>query len=202
MKGYIVDINAKPLIDGELNSFPQDVIDEIVKYREEKHFKQSFTAWSVLKWALMKDFKIDINKLKLKHNEYGKPFYDEIWFSISHSENIVAVVVSNNWCGVDTEIVNDVSLDLNKKILTPLENKVFMMLPTKIQKRNYLIRQWVIKEAYYKMTGTGISYEKLTSPIQYPADNIYFEEISDRNDNNYYVAIVGDIKNLELYKNI
>lgn len=202
MKLYVVDIRKLFLRGEVISEFPFDVQCEINKHKERDHYEESLGAWYVLKEALSKDFNININDLKLKHNDYGKPFYDEISFNISHSYGLVAVAISSTWCGVDIEKITDVSLKLSEKILSFKEKLVFDMIPNDTQKRNYLIRQWVIKEAYYKMTGTGLSYAKLKEPLGYPVDNIYFEEITIDQSNSYYLAAVGDVGKIEVFKKL
>ena len=56
----------------------------------------SFLAWKLLKYVSYKEYDLDIDQLVLNYNEYGKPFFDEFEFSISHSDQYIAVGISKS----------------------------------------------------------------------------------------------------------
>lgn len=96
---------------------------------------------------------INITNFEIVYNEYNKPYLknNEIYFSISHSKNLVAIVISDKEVGIDLEYLTYKKNALNKAYTDSEKNLVgndkFMF--TKI---------WVMKEAYVKMLGKGLSY--------------------------------------------
>ena len=84
---------------------------------------------------------------ELPRSENGKPEpIDDIYFNISHSGKYWCVVFSDAECGVDIEVNRQLNPRIAKKILYPNEQLI----------DGDLLKNWVIKEAYAKMTGAGI----------------------------------------------
>ncbi len=117
-------------------------------------------------------------------------------FNISHSENIVAVAVSDSVVGVDIEVIRPVSLKLSKKLCIEEELLyIFGHTPTESdfcddKNPEYLRRFfeiWTIKEAYFKCIGTGITgFDKINSL----SDS--FKKTKIENEN-YIMHIVTDV---------
>lgn len=85
----------------------------------------------------------------------GKPmFRDSKWhFSISHTKRRVFCVLSEKPVGIDAEEQDRaVDLRLAGKILSESERRCY---ETAGDKRIALLRLWVLKEAYAKLTGRG-----------------------------------------------
>ena len=93
----------------------------------------------------------------------GKPYFAEgNWhFSISHTENHAFCCVSNRKIGIDAEeIGRRVDLRLADRFLSSYEKALF---DTAADKQDCLLRLWVLKESYAKLTGRGIgNYLKST----------------------------------------
>ena len=105
----------------------------------------SYLAWNYLKEIVLKELKLDIDKLNLTYNEYGKPLFDEFCFNISHSQNVIAIAISSKDIGIDIQCldVNDTFL-LAKKM--NMENN-----PKEVIERFSKI------EAHGKKIGKGIN---------------------------------------------
>ena len=85
----------------------------------------------------------------------GKPYFAEgdLHFSISHPDSRVFCVLSHKPVGIDAEKVDrDIDLKLADKILSPTEKACFDAAE---DKRTALLKMWVQKEAYAKLTGRG-----------------------------------------------
>ena len=85
----------------------------------------------------------------------GKPYFpDSPWhFSVSHTDRRVFCAISSKPVGIDTEAPDrKIDLRLAGKILSPAEKARFDAAP---DKRITLLRFWVLKEAYAKVTGRG-----------------------------------------------
>ena len=89
-------------------------------------------------------------KGEVLYNEYGKPYIKDnpIYFSISNKDNISVIVTSEYRIGVDIESITYKSRVVSHAFLESeytLDSKEFTTT-------------WVLKEAYVKMIGEGISY--------------------------------------------
>ena len=86
----------------------------------------------------------------------GKPYFsDSDWhFSISHTKRRVFCVLSRQNVGMDAEEADrDINLRLAEKILSPGEKARF---DSAADKRDALLRFWVLKEAAAKLSGEGL----------------------------------------------
>ena len=87
--------------------------------------------------------------------ERGKPYFTagDVHFSVSHTDKTVFCVLSDRPVGIDAE-PTDRSIDprLADKILSPAEKARYDAAP---DKNAALLRLWVQKEAYAKLTGRG-----------------------------------------------
>ena len=87
----------------------------------------------------------------------GKPFFaDSPWhFSISHSKGHVFCALSLRPIGIDAEEQDrQINPALAEKILSPTEYARYANAP---DKRQALLRLWVLKEAAAKATGAGLA---------------------------------------------
>ena len=86
----------------------------------------------------------------------GKPRFveDPLHFSISHTRHHVFCVLSDRPIGIDAEEQGrQIDLRLAEKILSPTEKAHYDLCP---DKREALLRFWVLKEAAVKQTGEGL----------------------------------------------
>ena len=83
----------------------------------------------------------------------GKPYFpDAPWhFSISHTQNHAFCALSQRNIGIDAEETSrDIDPKLAQRILSPAELAKFD------GSREMLLKFWVLKEAYAKLTGRGL----------------------------------------------
>jgi len=87
----------------------------------------------------------------------GKPFFEDsdLHFSISHTKDHVFCVLSSGPVGIDAEEKRrEINLRLAEKILSDSERARF---DAAADKRDALLRLWVLKEAAGKLTGEGLN---------------------------------------------
>lgn len=85
----------------------------------------------------------------------GRPYFPDepFFFSISHSKNHAFCVLSRRPVGIDAEEADrDIDLRLAEKILSPAEKGRYLAAP---DRRAALLRLWVLKESWAKLTGKG-----------------------------------------------
>ena len=86
----------------------------------------------------------------------GKPYFADgsAHFSISHTKNHVFCVLKDHPVGLDAEEMDrNVDLRLAEKILSPGEKELYDLAENK---RETLLKFWVLKEAAAKLTGEGL----------------------------------------------
>ena len=96
-----------------------------------------------------------MEKLNFSKNKSGKWEFDSFYFSISHSDTLVAVTVSRAPVGIDIESLDaPINPSFTDRILTEEE---FVEYITTIDesKTEYLISKWSAKKAFFKKDGNG-----------------------------------------------
>ena len=86
----------------------------------------------------------------------GKPYFADgsAYFSVSHTKNHVFCVLKDRPVGLDAEEIDrNVDLRLADKILSPGEKELYDLAENK---RETLLKFWVLKEAAAKLTGEGL----------------------------------------------
>lgn len=86
----------------------------------------------------------------------GKPYFadESAHFSISHTKRRVFCVISDKPVGIDAEEIDrDIDLRLADKILSENEKRRY---EAALDKRQTLLRFWVLKEALAKASGDGL----------------------------------------------
>jgi phosphopantetheinyl transferase len=92
---------------------------------------------------------------EVRVTERGKPYFADgkLHFSVSHTKHRVFCVLADKPVGIDAEeLGRDIDLRLAEKIVSPTEKQ---RLGRAEDKRLALLKLWVLKEAYAKLTGRG-----------------------------------------------
>ena len=99
------------------------------------------------------------------YGENGKPYLkgrDDLYFSLSHSDRYVVCAVADCEVGVDIEPVSSIRPAVLRRCFTSEEQDWIGTDPERF------IRLWTMKEAYMKLTGTGISVPAKDIPLPVP----------------------------------
>lgn len=83
--------------------FPAKRHEEVVSVSNEKVKRSKYWAWKTLEYALFRSFGYKIQDLDIVKNKNGKWTCKKCFFSITHTQNFVAVIVSNKETGIDAE---------------------------------------------------------------------------------------------------
>lgn len=94
-------------------------------------------------------------KSDILYTENGKPYFkdNDLYFSIAHTKNAIALAVSEKPIGVDIEKIRDTKNDIAKRFFTSDENK---FINSSSDKGQAFFEIWTKKEAYLKQVGTGL----------------------------------------------
>ena len=126
-----------------------------------------------------------LNTTIFKYNEYKKPYIDNLYFNISHSNDYVVLIVSDDEVGIDIETNRNINEKLIDYVLNEEEKKT-------LKDNNDFIKIWTKKESIVKCLGTGINTKlKYINTI----DNDKLIKINDTNlflktinYDNYYIS--------------
>jgi len=163
-----------------IESLPEIIKKHILEYKDLNRRLASIYAWHYLANYLESDFNVKLDNKAVFYGDNGKPYLNvkDVYFNISHSHNLIAIIISNQECGIDIQYKTK-DLRIARKILSIDETKEFK---TKIFKADYLNRKWVTKEAYGKMIGIGLHSFVLKSNLI--INNA--KKIKDGKDTYYY----------------
>lgn len=118
------------------------------------YIKENANAKELLKESLKKDY--NISDYEIIYNEYNKPYLknEKIYFNISHSNSTIVLVISDKEIGVDVEYFVYKESVVRKYFTNNEQNEIL----NSTNKVYDFTRIWVMKEAFVKMKGIGISY--------------------------------------------
>jgi len=92
----------------------------------------------------------------IQYHESGKPFLEDVFFNISHTENLVVCALSSKGeIGIDIEKVKEVKLDDFDAWFTKKEWAKINNSPSPLQKFYWY---WTRKESVLKALGVNLSY--------------------------------------------
>ena len=184
-KIFYTDIFNVNLSDIDLSLLTKERIDKANLINNELKKIQSLASYLLLRYAFNK-LNIDINKYRFSYIA-NKPFIEGLgyFFNITHSNNIVAVVISDEEVGLDCEMVDTTrNLNLLKSYLFTTKETAEFDLFSDVEKYEYFYQKWVMKEAYFKKRGLGLSKSfNKTDNLDYP-----IIKITDKNNDAYFVS--------------
>lgn len=129
---------------------------EIEKIKNPRVKAEKLFAWLLLEYAVKADFGCALSSLNPRKTDSGKWVADRIFFSISHSDGIIAVAVSDKPVGVDIQgEVAPRAKNFAEKVLNERELSELSELADK-DKSKQLIELWSKKEALFKLDGDGV----------------------------------------------
>jgi phosphopantetheine--protein transferase-like protein len=131
--------------------YPKERDDEIRNAQNIKVKKQKYFVWKLLEHAIKDTFGLDIKDLKIEKKDSGKWVCDKCYFSLSHSEDIVAVALSNSEVGVDIERIRPIKENAIIKTLTDSEKEQLSKI-TPSAKQRFLLEKWSQKESIFKFS--------------------------------------------------
>ena len=83
--------------------FPKEREKELRRTTHPQAHKQRYWVWKLLEAGIRQTFGKEMKELSFRKQRNGKWTCDELYFSLTHSENWVAAAVSNRPVGIDME---------------------------------------------------------------------------------------------------
>ena len=172
-----------PFAVGDNKVVPKERAEEIESCQIAKVRAQKFFAWKLLERVLARCFGLKMEELDIRRTQNGKWGCSDLFFSLSHSGNFVAVAVSNGPVGIDVEKfdASRFSLALSEKIATERERE------GGASPRN-LIELWTKKEAVFKLSGGRAFIPKDIETSAFSTITRFFEDGGE----NYFVSVAAD----------
>ena len=166
---------------------------EVASVDNENLKKSKYWAWKTLEYALFRSFGYKIQDLDIVKTKSGKWVSKKCFFSISHSKNTVAVVVSNQETGIDLEeclsFYNKVGED---KTYQAFAKKIVSSKETFPQDKTELLKLWTKKECLFKASrkNTFAPNKVCTANEHISTFQIAYE------GNDYMVSVIGKEKSI------
>ena len=197
MKIYFYDINE--LTDSQINH-GYDMLDSVKKTRVDncnntERRKMIIASDILTRTMLSRYLNVKPDAISFAHSSHGKPVLPngKAQFNVSHSGDYWVGCVDDAPCGIDIEVIRDVTLNSSKRFCTPEEMEYII---THKNQSVALLEIWTRKEAYFKSIGCGIA-TVLTS-----INVLNQEKLTTRVFDEYVISLYGDrkIDNFEIVK--
>lgn len=187
---YILNANKLTTDISKYSNIDKKRLEKIKKSNNTLFIKEQLGSSILLNEILENNYFLDPKEIEYIYNESGKPYLKDknLYFSLSHSNGIVALTVSKEEVGLDIELIKPVKDALAKRIMTTEEYNIYNSLD-KNKKITYFYEVWTSKEAYVKKIGTSITLTP--SNIQIDED-ILIKRINIDN-NEYMLAVTSAI---------
>ena len=137
-----------------LGYIPKTRREYILKMRDKKRQKQSLVATLLLEECLKDLGRLD-DYSKLVEGEDGQWILkdSDVYFSFSHSGDIVLTVASLFPIGCDVELIKETKLEVAERFFLPSE---VQNIKSSSHPDMVFLSYWTIKESYLKLIGKGL----------------------------------------------
>ena len=106
-----------------------------------------------------------MKEIIIQYTEFGKPFYKNLYYNVSHDADLVIIVYNNKPIGVD--IMKKKSINIFNLY------DCFTLREKQCLTNDNFLSYWCAKEAFLKALGVGLSVEM--SSIEYVNNHIVYE---------------------------
>lgn len=187
---YILNANKLITDISKYSNIDKKRLEKIKKSNNTLFIKEQLGSSILLNEILENNYFLDPKEIEYIYNESGKPYLKDknLYFSLSHSNGIVALTVSKEEVGLDIELIKPVKDALAKRIMTTEEYNIYNSLD-KNKKVTYFYEVWTSKEAYVKKIGTSITLTPSNIEID---EDILIKRINIDN-NEYMLAVTSAI---------
>ncbi len=160
------------LVSQYWNIIEDDEKSELLRYKNIEDCMRSLTGKILSRKLLSNYLGTSIQNIRIVKGKYGKPYmhsiqgYDEIRFSISHSNEFVVLAFTEfGSIGVDIEENKEFPQILRKLSNSEINEQTVLSNEDKFQNKIFY-DEWTAKEAYVKALGLGLQKDLRTICIQ------------------------------------
>ncbi len=143
---------------GLLNFVSPERRDKVLRLKQKDKQKQSLFAGLLLNKVLCNRLNTDSGSLSFAVSDKGKPYllnHRNIEFSISHTDGLVAVALSDKAVGIDIEKIRPVDLKISERFFSKADMTYIFNGETDKAERFFEV--WTKKEAVAKHSGEGLA---------------------------------------------
>ncbi len=175
-------------IDDISECVSKERVERAMKYKSPLDRKRSIGAEYLLREMLNDRFGISFDSLtyddKGKPHIYDKNGKDVIHFSLSHSGEYAACIISDKPCGIDIEIHSDKRdyEKIAKRICTQDELSL-------INSREEFYKYWTLKESVLKALGLGLQFDMRSVKIE-PLDKFGKDYVATADGYSYSGGVI------------
>lgn len=157
--------------------------------------KQTTLGYYLLKELLKSCYNL-YNIPEIILNENGKPLFKDknIYFNISHCEELVVCAVSSKNIGIDIEKIKSKNKSLINYICNEEELK---QIETSINKEKKFIETWTKKESYIKYLGSSININ-IKNILNDVNNNYFTTSIINEKDGQFVLTIYQETEKVKL----
>ena len=150
----LIDINnlTKEQYDRYFSMMSNKRKEKVLSLKDETARKRTVAGEMLVRQMLSKDISVEIA-------ENGKPYTENAYFSISHTENLVVCAVSKSPVGIDIEKIKPYDDKFCKRIANEKEYEYINKDAEK------MCEIWTLKEAIIKKDGKSILSVKQTDAL-------------------------------------
>ena len=151
--------------------------------------KQKYWVWKLLELAILRDLKMLPEDVGFKKEKSGKWTADKFYFSLSHTNDMVCVAISDKPVGADIENIDRLS---KHDSLEKLKVKV-LHKKEEVNSDKELLELWTKKESIYKCDGKSSFVPNKILASEYPV-------VSFEIDDEYALSACGkEIDRIRFY---
>lgn len=144
-----------------LNLIEKERKAQIENCRSFKRASTMLLGNILIRDILKKDYNLKEEEIRIKRNEFGKPYLEgrkDIHFNISNSGEWVICGVDNKEIGVDIEKLEPIDFSVAKHCFSEEEYKDFLSKSEEEKLRSFY-SFWTLKESYIKNVGKGLDID-------------------------------------------
>ena len=168
--------------------FPKERHEEVFSVSNEKVKRSKYWAWKTLEYALFRSFGYKLQDLDVVKNKNGKWTCKKCFFSITHTEKFVAVIVSNQETGIDAEDVASFHRKFdNEKAFNAFTKKITAKKEDVPKNTMELITLWTKKECLFKFGKKRVFAANKTCTVK---QNLLSLQ-ADYQGKEYVVSVIG-----------
>jgi len=170
-----VYVAKMPRVSSAKEIFPLERKQEIDACKNMIARIEKTSVWLLLTDVLKVVYDIDIRNLSIKKNNFGKWECDNLYFSLTHSKDLIGVAVSPKPIGIDVQIIKDA------KMQSVISNE-------NDDKDDTIIESFSKKEALFKKEGNCMFNPKNIATNEFKG----ICKIITSYDNDYVLTIASD----------
>ncbi len=146
-------------------------LNEADETKVNKYVKREDQLRAIGSIVLQKDYiqtkyNLDLKEIVIQHAEFGKPFYKDLVYNISHDSDLVVIVYSESGTSVGIDIMKQKSVNIYQ-----FGDSFSTREKCDLNKNNFFY-YWCAKEAFAKALGVGLSID--LASVEFIGNKIHY----------------------------